>query len=124
MLTPVDTIKIFQKQTGNIKFPAGTIIFNQGEPGDTMFGIISGEVEFSLNDQIIESLYAGDIFGEGALINPEHKRLSKAVAKTDCELVSLDKDHFIFAVQETPLFALEVMRSLSVRLRNLKQHLV
>jgi len=66
MLTPVDTIKIFQKQPGNIKFPAGTIIFNQGEPGDTMFGIISGEVEFSLNDQIIESLYAGDIFGEGA----------------------------------------------------------
>ena len=41
-------------------------------------------------------------------------------AKTDSLLAFLDREHFMFAVQQTPMFALEVMKSYSDRLRRLR----
>ena len=120
MLTAIDTIKVFQKQSDNQHLSTGSIIFKEDDLGDKMYGIIKGEVDVIVNGHIIETLQAGSTFGQGALLDPENKRLSTTVAKTDCELASLDKERFLFAVQETPLFALEVMREYSLRLRTLK----
>ncbi len=46
-----------------------------------------------------------------------------AIAKTNCKLAAMNERHFLFAVQETPEFSLEVMRSYSGRLRRLKMPL-
>ena len=43
------------------------------------------------------------------------------IYETDCKLAFLDRKHFLFAVQQTPMFALEVMRSYSDRHRRLKK---
>jgi CRP-like cAMP-binding protein len=120
MLEPLQTVQIFQKNCQPHTFKAGEVIFNQGEPGDVMYGIIEGEVQFSVDGKIAESLKAGDVFGEGAIVHPKHQRRSTATAKTDCQLVILDKERFMFAVQQTPMFALEVMRSYSDRLNRLR----
>ncbi len=45
---------------------------------------------------------------------------STAKAKTDCKIAILDQEHFLFDVQETSLFALEVMRSYSDLFRSFK----
>jgi CRP-like cAMP-binding protein len=89
-----------------------------------MYGIIEGEVTQSLDGKVVETLKAGDVFGEGALVHPEGVRFTTAVTKTDCTLACLDRSHFLFAVQETPMVALEVMRSYSDRLQFLKQRLL
>jgi CRP-like cAMP-binding protein len=47
------------------------------------------------------------------------KRTYTAVAKTDCKVAFLDQRRFFFAVQETPMFALEVMKSYSERMSRL-----
>ena len=60
------------------------------------------------------------MFGQGALLHSDQIRSSTARAKTDCQIACLERRHFLFAVQETPMFALEVMRSYSDRLRRLK----
>jgi CRP-like cAMP-binding protein len=114
----MNTIKIFQKRL--IKFSAGEVIFQRGEHGEEMYGLLSGEVELKVNDQVKETIKAGDVFGEGAIVQPTHTRASTAIAKTDCEIAALDRERFLFAIQETPLFALEVIKSLSDRLRALK----
>jgi CRP/FNR family transcriptional regulator, cyclic AMP receptor protein len=116
----IETIKLFQKEPNLESIPTGTVIYKENDLGNLMYGIIEGEVDVIVNGNVLETLKAGEIFGPGAILDPEHKRLSTAVAKTDCQLASLDKDRFIFAVQETPLFALEVMREYSKRLRKLK----
>jgi CRP-like cAMP-binding protein len=85
-----------------------------------MYGIVEGEVDISVGGKVMETLKTGDVFGVGALIHPDLTRTSTATAKTNCQIVSLDREHFLFAVQETPLFALEVMKSLSDRLRQLR----
>lgn len=120
LLNPADTIKIFQRQPEQ-SFAAGEIIFEEGQEGHTMYGIVEGEVEMSLKGKVIETIKVGDVFGQGAIIDHDHLRASTARAKTDCKLAVLDREHFLFAVQETPLFALQVMKSYSERFRQLKQ---
>jgi CRP-like cAMP-binding protein len=122
MLEPAETVAIFQKQP-NGEVPAGQIIFEQGQPGDYMYGILEGEVELSIDGKVVELIKAGDVFGEGALAHPNGSRFTTARAKTDCKLARLDQQHFLFVVQENPLFALQVIRSYSDRLRQLKAHI-
>ena len=120
MLKPIETIKLLLDSSSIQSFSAGETIFQQGTEGKVMYGIIDGEVEMLLNDKVIESIQQGDVFGQGALVHSDHLRTSTAKAKTDCKIAVLDQEHFLFAVQETPLFALEVMRSYSDRFRRLK----
>lgn len=121
MLTPVETVQILQTHGSEaLHVLAGEAIFNQGESGELMYGILEGEVQFSLNGHQAESLKVGDVFGEGAIVNFDHKRRSTATAKTDCTLVSLDRERFLFAIQQSPVFALEVLRSYSDRVNDLR----
>ena len=120
MLSPIETIKLFQSQPEQT-FSEGEVIFNNGDKGTVMYGIIEGEVEMYIDGKVIEVIEKGDIFGQGALVHEDYLRASTAVAKTDCKLAVLDREHFLFAVQQTPMFALEVMRSYSDRHRRLKK---
>jgi CRP/FNR family transcriptional regulator, cyclic AMP receptor protein len=120
MLSPVKTIEIYQQSPSPVHYKAGEIIFSQGEEGHVMYGVISGEVEMLLNGKVIETIKTGDVFGEGALIHQDQRRASTAIAKTDCILGFLDQKHFLFAIQQTPMFAIEIMRSYSDRFRRLK----
>ncbi|MEM8778218.1 MAG: cyclic nucleotide-binding domain-containing protein [Cyanobacteria bacterium P01_G01_bin.49] len=120
MLSPIETIKFLQSQPEQT-FTSGNIIFREGEKGEIMYGVIEGTVEMSVNNKVVELIEKADIFGQGALVHEDYLRASTAVAKTDCKLACLDRSRFLFAVQETPMFALEVMRSYSDRYRHLKQ---
>ncbi|MEB3313198.1 MAG: Crp/Fnr family transcriptional regulator [Cyanobacteriota bacterium] len=120
MLEPAQVIEIFAKSPDIKTVSAGTVIFEVGQLGEVMYGVMEGEVVLQVQDQVVETIRAGDVFGEGALVQIPPLRASTAVAKTDCRLAAVDASHFKFLVQETPLFALEVIRSLSTRLRALK----
>ena len=120
MLEPVKTIEFFQKPPSPKSFSAGSLIFQAGEQGELIYGIISGEVDILVNDKVVETIHEGDIFGEGVLLHLDRQRDSTAIAKTDSLLAFLDREHFMFAVQQTPMFAMEVMKSYSDRLRRLR----
>jgi CRP-like cAMP-binding protein len=120
MLSPVETIKILENHPDRT-FQAGEVIFADGTEGELMYGILSGEVEMYIKGQLIETLEKGDVFGAGALLHGDKLRESTAIAKTDCKLACLNQPQFLFAVQETPMFAIEVLRSYSDRFRKLKK---
>ncbi|CAD0232202.1 cyclic nucleotide-binding domain-containing protein [Planktothrix agardhii] len=119
MLQPIETVKLFKKQPEQL-YLANQVIFEEGQTGKVLYGILEGEIELWVNGKVVETLTAGDVFGEGALVQPDHTRASTAIAKTDCLLATMDKSRFLFAVQQTPMFALEVVKSYSDRLRRLK----
>ena len=120
ILEPVETVKILQKNGQPQIFAAGQTIFAEGEKAVAMYGIVAGEINILVGGIVMETLKAGDIFGMGALVHPDITRTSTAAAKTECQIVALDREHFLFAVQEFPMFALEVMRSYSDRLRHFR----
>ncbi|MEB3310660.1 MAG: cyclic nucleotide-binding domain-containing protein [Snowella sp.] len=120
MLKPDDTVRLFKSAPERL-VQAGDVIFKEGDQEICMYGIVEGKVEMHLNGKLIETLETGDVFGEGALLHADHRRSSTAIAKTDCILAPMDQEHFLFAVQQTPMFAVEVMRSYSDRFRHLKE---
>jgi CRP-like cAMP-binding protein len=97
-------------------FPAGQTVFKAGEHGVEMFIVVDGEVDILDGPNLLETAEKGSIVGELALIDDE-VRSASAVAKTDCRLVAVDRKRFLYMVQETPLFAISVMKVLADRLR-------
>ncbi|MBN3944704.1 MAG: cyclic nucleotide-binding domain-containing protein [Nostoc sp.] len=120
MLSPVVTVSIFQKQPNPKAFSAGQAIFEQGESGDEMYGILEGEVDILVNGKVVETIEKGEVFGAGILVGVQ-KRNYTAIAKVDTKLGFLNEQGFLFAVQETPMFALQVMKSYSERLSRLQR---
>jgi CRP/FNR family transcriptional regulator, cyclic AMP receptor protein len=102
------------QQTMNV--PAGAVVFEAGEPGHEMFGIVEGEIQIRTADQVIATLGADDTFGEMALVDSS-PRSASAVATKDTVLAVIDQHRFLFLVQETPMFALSVMSAMADRLR-------
>lgn len=119
MTDPIKTIAFFQKNEPK-QFSAGQVIFQQGDRAEFIYGILVGEVEMQVDGKTIELIPAGSLFGEGALVHSDKIRTSTAIAKTDCQIAYLDEARFLFAIQETPTFALEVMRSYSDRMRRMR----
>ena len=74
----------------------------------------------ALDDRGHETIEAGDVFGAGALVTPDHRRFGNAKALTDCRLLVMNREKFLFAVQESPMFAIELLGSIDQRLRDLK----
>jgi CRP/FNR family transcriptional regulator, cyclic AMP receptor protein len=101
------------------KFAAGDVIFAEGDKGDKMYVVRSGEVEIERDGKVVEILSSGGIFGEMALIDGS-PRAATARAKTACEVAPVTEKSFLFLVHETPFFAIAVMRALADRLR--RQH--
>jgi CRP-like cAMP-binding protein len=109
-------IELFRNATDFVSFGAGQTIFKEGEPGDTMYVVKDGEVEVLIHNKSIETIGAGEIVGEMAIVD-SGPRSATAVAKTDCKLVPIDQKLFSFLVQGTPYFAIQVMQIMAGRLR-------
>ncbi len=101
-----------------VSFPAGSVIFSKDEPGTAMYIIASGDVELAYDGDRSVRIGPGESFGEMALID-RRPRSTSAVAATDVELLAISQGLFLVLVQDTPYFALEVMQSLTERLRGL-----
>ncbi len=97
-------------------FWSGQIIFKEGDPGQVMFVVIEGRVRLKVNGQTVEEIEPNGIFGELALVDGA-PRSATAEAVTECTLATISEERFNLLVQETPEFALRVMRVLSRRLR-------
>jgi len=112
------TITLFRNATDYESFPAGQIIFQEGQPGEVMYAVSEGEVDILVHDKVIDTVGPGGIVGEMALIDTK-PRSATAIAKTDCKLVPISEKRFTFLVQQTPNFALQVMRVMAYRLRHM-----
>ncbi len=111
-------INLFSNSTEYTTFKKGDVIFKEGDSGELAYAVKEGEVDIMLGERVIEHVLPGGIFGEMALI--DHKtRSASVVAATDCQLVPITKQRFMFLIQQTPYFALDVMSMMAERLRHL-----
>ena len=116
MTRPNLFLNLFRDKEG-MSFAAGEFVFKAGDPGETMYIITEGEVDIlDGSGTALDTAGPGSIVGELALIDDE-PRSATVVAKTACRLVPVDRRRFEYMVQETPFFALAVMKVLADRLR-------
>ncbi|GAB1194760.1 cyclic nucleotide-binding-like protein [Aspergillus pseudonomiae] len=78
-----------------IKFPAGSTIIKEGDPGDAFYLLESGEAEAFKEgvDRPVKSYQRGDYFGELALLD-DQPRAASIVTKTDVKVAKLGRDGF------------------------------
>lgn len=114
------TINYFKHATDFVEYSAGTVIFEQGDDcfDMPMYAVHEGEIDIFVHNKLLETVGEGGIFGKMTLVD-QAARSARAVAKTDCKVVPVDKDRFLFMVQETPTFALQVMHLMAERLRKM-----
>ncbi|MDP2625196.1 MAG: cyclic nucleotide-binding domain-containing protein [Candidatus Peregrinibacteria bacterium] len=88
-------------------FPAGQLLFSEGEAGDKMYIIKSGKVKIFHPDKIdepISMLEINDFFGEMALFRDDPRNAS-AMTQEDSELFLLEKADFYELVLKNPTMA-------------------
>ena len=109
---------LFNNSKNQQTFEAGKVIFAEGDRADTMYVVLDGELDVRVGSNLLEVIGPGGIIGEMALID-RNTRSATAVAKSTCRLALVDEKRFQFMVQETPYFALHVMRVMAERLRRM-----
>ena len=113
---------LFKNTKNQQTFEAGTVIFAEGDSADSMYVVLDGEVDVRIGNNLLEVIGPGGIVGEMALID-RNTRSATAVAKSACCLALVDEKRFQFMVQQTPYFALHVMRVMADRLRRMNAKL-
>ena len=108
--------ELFRHETDLLLLPAGQTLFKEGEPGDLMYVLISGSAEIIVHHRVVETAQAGAILGELAMID-DRTRSATVIAQSDCKLLPIERKRFNFLIQQTPNFALHVMRVMADRLR-------
>jgi uncharacterized membrane protein len=110
-------------------FAAGTAIFAAGDPGESMFIVVSGEVEIFFRNSsgkhiTLEIARAGDFFGELSLLDGG-ARTASAVATKHVEALVVDRGDLDDFLQKRPAAALDLLAAAGRRLResaNLLRH--
>ena len=99
-------------------FAEGETIFKEGESGEHMYFVAAGEVQVFVKRKAVDKIGIGGIFGEMALID-DKPRSATMVAKTACRLIPINQQRFTALVKETPHCAIQVMRVMADRLRQM-----
>lgn len=102
-------------------FPAGYRIFQEGEPGDRMYVVCSGQVELATTDKLGQKLVLttasrGDLFGELSLLD-SGARTAHATVLEEAELLVLDRNALIDFIRRHPEVALDMMAVMGSRVR-------
>jgi len=103
-------------------YAPGEPIIRQGEMGDCMYVVQSGEVEVVQSkeggEQRLAVLKAGDFFGEMAVF--EHEVRSATVrANGEARVMKVDKRTLMRRMKEDPLLAFNLLQTMSRRIRKL-----
>jgi CRP/FNR family transcriptional regulator, cyclic AMP receptor protein len=107
-------------------FVPGTVLFEEGEPGDYMYVIQEGEVEIRRRvgetERVLAVLTPGEFFGEMALLN-NRPRSGTAIVKTNAKLLLIAARTFEAMLRARPEIALRIIKGLSSRLESANQQI-
>jgi CRP/FNR family transcriptional regulator, cyclic AMP receptor protein len=99
----------------------GATICSKGDPGNSLFAVISGTVKISTSSAdgrsaILNLIGAGEIFGEMSVLDGQ-ARSADATANTNCEIFIIDRREFLPFVRSQPALAMKFIELLCIRVR-------
>jgi CRP-like cAMP-binding protein len=101
--------------------PRGTVLFREGEPGESLFIVLSGKVKLGRRspdgrENLVAIMGPSDQFGELSLFDPG-PRTATATVVTDARVAKLPKAALQKWVQDRPQIAMQLLRVVARRLR-------
>ena len=100
---------------------AGQLLFSKGDPGDALYGVMSGRIRISAGapsgkEVVLNTIEAGQVFGEIALLDGR-PRTADAVAAVNSELMRIRRRDFIRYMESEPRLATHLLEMLCQRVR-------
>jgi CRP-like cAMP-binding protein len=119
------TAKLEHEEIERQTFKAGEYIFREGESGLHFYIIENGQVGIFTTGKTgqkveITTIYEGESFGEFALLD-NRPRSASAQAVTDVAVVKVSQAGYESMVEELPLWATCMMKSMIARLRKMNE---
>jgi CRP/FNR family transcriptional regulator, cyclic AMP receptor protein len=115
-----DFMGLFGKETEVVTLTPGEALFEKGEPGHSMYVVKAGDLQILDGNYVYETVSAGGIVGEMAMVDGS-PRSATVRAISPSIVIPIDERRFLFMVQQTPFFALRVMRVMTARLRAMNE---
>jgi CRP/FNR family transcriptional regulator, cyclic AMP receptor protein len=99
----------------------GATIFSKGDPGNSLYAVISGTVKISISspegrNAILNLIGPGGVFGDMAVLDGQ-ARSADATANTNCEIYVIDRRDFLPFMRSQPALAMKFIELLCARLR-------
>jgi CRP/FNR family transcriptional regulator, cyclic AMP receptor protein len=119
-LAPGDVLK-FLARTHCRSVASGRTIFQKDDPGDGLYGVLAGNVAFTIGsrdgkDLILNVLGPGEFFGEIALLDGGG-RSATALARSACRLLFIPRREFLSFFAERSDAMMQIIALLCARLR-------
>lgn len=102
-----------------VDYPKGTVVFNEGDPGDFIGFITSGllevkkQTEFKNRQIVIAIVGKGSFVGEIALIDHKQPRSATVVALENSELIIMRHHALDAIIERYPGIAVKIMKGLN-----------
>ena len=117
---PIEDIARFAEIVQEEDVPEGHMIFQEGEVGDRMFIIVSGEVlirrRVDGGGDLKILLGKGECFGEMAILDG-HPRSASVNVTREGKFLTIGRDEFMEILRVYPEISFKIIRILSERLR-------
>jgi CRP-like cAMP-binding protein len=124
-LAPEDLEKIADIAHEQI-YATGGIICREGEPGDSLFIIVSGDVQvvksMGRQESILATRGAGEFVGEMAILDSAPRSATLRALK-DVRVLSIEGDAFKSILLDRPEVAVSALRNMSARIRALNERI-
>ena len=104
------------------RYSAGTVLFREGDYGDRFYIVLDGEIAIvkalgSDDERLLGRRGAGEFVGEMSLLSRDGLRTASVRVEADARVLELTRADFDALLHRYPLLAYEMLRVLSVRLR-------
>lgn len=108
-------------------YSRGSIIFQEGEPGNYAFILTDGSVEISVGQgdkkKVVTVFKPVSVFGEMALVLKDQKRTATAVALSESKVAVISKQDFDDFLEKSPKLIGTALTALVHRLRTTTERL-
>jgi CRP-like cAMP-binding protein len=98
------------------------MIVKQGEEGRSLYIVVEGKVSVHIGNRELAKLQREDCFGEMAVLDAEPRSASVTTLER-CNCLVLTQQQLYEAIDETPGIAVNIIRLLSRRIRELNQQI-
>ena len=114
-------------QTRKLHYPKGSVVLNEGDPGDYMLIILKGGVKVVLfgergQEMLLYKLGSGDFFGELALVD-QAPRSATVITVEETDFLQLVAKEFQALIQKDHVLCDKILRHLSGRVRDLTEQI-
>lgn len=119
-------LRLLAFMSESLTYRAGELLFDQGDDGDSAFVVLDGAaavlIDVGGEKREVAEIGPKQVFGEMAVLC-DIPRTAAIAAKTELQVLRIERDAFLKLLAEFPEVSLQVMRFLAARLETTTQSL-